>query len=163
VKTIVDTPSQDDIRALFDRYLSHGCPCRFPRFRATVARDLSEVGARSWDVSDIAQLLAAFDQRVPLVLTKPADFSTHGRCSICDAEVVRSSAPIFRDSSIERAKIAPGPLPDLGAEVSWPVPVCGYVFPAAPDNVTKDEKTRIERAYPRLRPKDWLAYMGALS
>ena len=158
----MDTPSPDDIRALFDHYLSHGCPCRFPRFRATVARDLGEVGASLWDVSDIAQLLTTFDQRVPLVVDKREGVLTRGRCSICDAQVVRSWAPVFRDSFRERAKIAPGPHPDLGADVLGPVPVCGHVFPAAPVSVTKDERTRIEHAYPRLTPKDWLAYMAAL-
>ena len=152
-----------DIRALFEHYLSHGCPCRFPRFRATVARDLGEVGARDWDVSDIQQLLTVYDQRVPLVVDERADFSTRGRCSICDAQVVRSWAPVFRDSFRERAKITPGRLPDLGAEALGPVPVCGHVFPAAPVNVTKDERNRIEHAYPRLAPEAWLAYLAALA
>jgi hypothetical protein len=114
-------------------------------------------------VSDIAELLATFDERVPLLVDKRVDFATHGRCSICNAQVVRESDPIFRDSSLQRAKITPGPLPDLGAEVLGPVPVCGYVFAAAPADLTKSEKARIENAYPRLSPKDWLAYMAALS
>jgi hypothetical protein len=159
----VDTPTPDDIRALFDHYLSHGCPCRFPRFRATVARNMKEVGASQWDVSDIGQLLATFDRRVPLVVEKRQDFMTQGRCSICEARVVRSGAPVFRDSFLERAEITPGPLPDLGAEVLWIVPVCGPIFPAAPVNVTTAERARIEQAYPRLPPKEWLAYMAALA
>jgi hypothetical protein len=128
-----------------------------------VARDLGEVGAPTWNLSDIGELLAAFDQRVPLVVDERADFSTRGRCSICDAQVVRSWAPVFRDSFLERAAITPGPLSDVGAEVLGPVPVCGRIYPAAPDNVTKSEKARIENAYPRLSPKDWLAYMAALT
>jgi hypothetical protein len=159
----VDTPTQDDIRGLFDHYLAHGCPCRFPRFRATVAREMKEVGASLWTVSDIGQLLAAFDQRVPVAVDKRQEFMTQGRCSICDARVIRSWAPVFRDSFLERAEITPGRLPDLGAEVLGIVPVCGRIFPAAPVNVMTAERTRIEDAYPRLSPKDWLLYMAALA
>jgi len=126
-----------------------------------VARDLGEVGASQWDVSDISQLLTRFDERVPLIVDERADFATHGRCSICNAQVVRSWAPVFRDSFRERAKITPGPLPDLGAEALGPVPVCGHIYAAAPVQVTKDERNRIEHAYPRLTPQDWLAYMAA--
>ena len=159
----MDIPTPDDIRDLFDHYLAHGCPCRFPRFRATVARDMKEVGASLWTVSDIGQLLATFDQRVPLVVDKRQDFMTRGRCSICSAEVVRSWAPVFRDSFLERAEISPGRLPELGAEVMGIVPVCGPIFPAAPVNLTTAERARIEGAYPRLAPKDWLDYMAALA
>ncbi len=159
----MDTPTPEDIRALFDHYLAQGCPCRFPRFRATVARDMKEVGASLWTVSDIGQLLAAFDERVPLVVEKREDFMTRGHCSICSARVIRSWAPVFRDSFLERAEISPGHLPDLGAEVLGVVPVCGPIFPAAPVNVTKAERARIEDAYPRLAPRDWLAYVAALT
>ena len=124
---------------------------------------MKEVGARLWTVVDIGQLLAAFDQRVPVVVDKRQDFMTEGRCSICDARVVRSWAPVFRDSFIERAEVSPGQLPDLGAEVLGIVPVCGPIFAAAPVNVPTAERARIESAYPRLSPKDWLVYMAALS
>jgi hypothetical protein len=124
---------------------------------------MKEVGASLWNISDIDQLLSTFDQRVPVVVDKRQDFMTQGRCSICDARVVRSWAPVFRDSFIERAEITPGPLPDLGAEVLGIVPVCGRIFPAAPVNVTAAERARIEDAYPRLSPKDWLLYMAALA
>lgn len=30
-----------------------------------------------------------------------------------------------------------------------------------PGNPTRDESERIQSAYPRLSPQDWLAYMGA--
>ncbi|HEY6727008.1 MAG TPA: hypothetical protein VI197_23405 [Polyangiaceae bacterium] len=124
---------------------------------------MKEVGASLWTVSDIHQLLATFDQRVPLVVEKRQDFMTQGRCSICSARVVRSWAPVFRDSFLERAEVVPGQLPDLGAEVMGVVPVCGPIFPAAPVNVTTAERARIEDAYPRLAPRDWLAYMAALA
>ena len=71
---------------------------------------MREVDADPWDVSDIAQLLARFDQRVPLSVDKREDFATCGSCSICGAQVVRSWAPVFRDSFRERAQITPGPL-----------------------------------------------------
>lgn len=155
-------PSAADLAALFDLYLAQGCPCRFPRFRATVSRDMSEVGAREWDISDIRRLLELFDQRVPLTLSKRDAYSTHGQCARCGAEVHRYGMPIFRDSFIERARITPGTLPDVGAPVDGPVPICGIVFQAAPGNATRTEAERIEAALPRLSPRLWLDYMSAL-
>ncbi len=159
----VAEPSASELEGLFDLYLTQGCPCRFPRFRATVSRDMSEVGAREWDVSDIRRLLEPFDQRAPLTASKRDAYSTRGQCGRCGAEVHRYGVPIFRDSFIERARIAPGALPDLGAPVDGAVPICGIVFQVAPSNVTRNEAERIEAAFPRLSPPLWLAYMGALA
>lgn len=163
VEHYVDTPSTSDIEALFERYLAHGCPCRFPRFRATVSRDLKEIGAWDWDISDGAQLLTVFDRRVPLSVESREDFAVRGSCKLCGAHVLRFAVPVFRDSFLERARIEPAALPDVGAPVEGPVPICGHVFHASPGNVTRDEAERIQSAYPRLSPADWLAYMGALA
>lgn len=160
---IADMPSVSDIEGLFDHYLAHGCPCRFPRFRATVSRDLSEIGAREWGVSDVSDLLDVFDRRVGLLDTKQEDFALRGFCEKCGAEVIRSWAPIFRDSFLSAAHISPGRLPDLGAEIGPVLPVCGVIFQAGPGNATRDEKERIQRSFPRLKPADWIAYMGELA
>lgn len=159
----MDTPSESDIEALFDHYFSHGCPCRFPRFRATVSRDLKEIGAKDWNVSDVAVLLTVFDRRLRLVVDSREDFAIRGRCELCGAQVVRFGVPLFRDSFLERARITPASSPDVGAPVSGTLPICGHVFQAAPGNVTKDEVNRIQLAYPRLTRDQWLAYMGALA
>jgi hypothetical protein len=159
----MDTPSDADIEALFDHYFAHGCPCRFPRFRATVARDLKEIGAWDWGVSDAWMLLAVFDRRVPLVEKTREDFAVRGRCELCGAGVNRFGIPVFRDSFLERANITPGDLPDVGADASGPVPVCGHVFHAAPGNVSRSEQESMQNAYPRLKPETWLAYMRALA
>jgi hypothetical protein len=128
-----------------------------------VSRDLKESGARDWDISDVRPLLETFDHRVPLLVSSRDALVTRGTCKLCGAQVVRSGAPIFRDSFIERAQIVPGALADVGAAALGPVPVCGHIFPAAPVNVSKNEAERIKDAYPRLNSRDWLAYLRALA
>jgi hypothetical protein len=159
----MDADAKTDFESLFDYYLSHGCPCRFPRFRATVGRDMKEIGAPQWDVSEVPALLQIFDRRVPLTKDTETDYSIKGRCKICNAQVYRWGAPVFRDSFIERARITPGDLPDVGADADGPVPVCGSVYPAGPSNVMRVERERIENAFPRLSPSLWLEYMKALA
>ncbi len=150
------------LEALFDHYLARGCPCRFPRFRATVSRDMKEIGAAEWDISDIPTLLHIFDRRVPLVKESESGYSVQGRCKLCNAHVFRWGAPVFRDSFIERARITPGELPDVGADADWPVPICGAVHQAAPGNVMRVERERIEASFSRLSFPLWLEYMKAL-
>jgi len=159
----VETPSIAELEGLFDHYLAHGCPCRFPRFRATVGRDLKEIGAPDWDISDVRPLLETFDRRVPLLESSRDAWVTRGTCRFCGARIVRSGAPVFRDSFIERAQILPGAPADVGAPAGGPVPVCGQLFPAGPGNVSKTEAERIKGAYPRLNSQDWLAYLRALA
>lgn len=159
----MQTSSEPDIDSLFDYYFAHGCPCRFPRFRAAVARDLREVGAAEWGLSDTNRLLAVFDRRVRLLAEVRVDFDTRGHCERCNAEVIRFSAPIFRDSSLEGARITPGTLPDVGAPVTWPLPIYGHVYNAGAESVTRAEEERLQRAYPRLAAADWLSYMEALA
>jgi len=159
----MDADTGNDFESLFDYYLAHGCPCRFPRFRATVGRDMKEIGAGNWDISEIAALLQIFDRRVPLVKETETDYSVKGRCRICNAQVHRWGAPVFRDSFIERARITRGELPDVGADADGPVPVCSSVYQAAPGNLLRVERERIENAFPRLSPPLWMAYMKALA
>lgn len=159
----IERPSPADLDALFDLYLANGCPCRFPRFRAAVGRNLhNELGVRDWDVSDAEWLLAIFDRRVPFIEDSCEDFARRGHCKLCGAEVVRSWAPVFRDSFLERALITPGPLPDVGAPVTALMPICGRLFLAAPGNLTRDETERIQNGLPRLKPAEWIAFMGEL-
>jgi hypothetical protein len=159
----METPPASEFEPLFDHYLAHGCPCRFPRFRAAVARDMKEIGAPDWDVGEVPRMLAIFDRRVPLLEESQEAYSMRGSCTLCGAKVFRWGAPIFRDSFIERARITPGALPDVGAPVTGPVPVCGNIYHAAPGNVTRSERERIQSSLPRLSPELWFAYMKALA
>jgi len=158
----MDNDSASGLKSLFDHYFAHGCPCRFPRFRATVSRDMKAIGAAEWDISDIPALLQIFDRRVELVKETETDYSVKGRCNLCNAQVYRWGAPLFRDSFIERARITPGDLPDVGADADGPVPIYGSVYQAAPGSVTRVERERIEDSFPRLSLPLWLEYMKAL-
>jgi hypothetical protein len=157
------TLANGDIESLFDHYLAHGCPCRFPRFRATVGRNLKEIGAWDWGVIDILPLLTVFDRRVRLVEVTSEALCARGRCALCGASVVRYAIPVFRDSFLEGATITSGSLGDLGAGVQGPLPICGGVFHAGPGPVARHERERIEQAYPRFNVQDWLEFMCALA
>lgn len=100
---------------LFDHYFAYGCPCRFPRFRAAVARYLREIGAWDWGVTDVSALLAVFDDRVRSLDRVRVDFEARGRCDRCNAAVVRFWAPVVRDSFLEGVHVSTGDLPDVGA------------------------------------------------
>jgi hypothetical protein len=152
-------PTLAEVETLFDYYFALGCPCRFPRLRATLARDFAEVGAREWTVAELPVLLQVFDRRVQLHVLRREAYATHGTCATCGAEVNRFGVPMFQDSFIERAIITPGTQPDIGAGIHALVPICGDVFRAAPGTVRRDELLRIRSAYPHLDKADWLAYM----
>jgi hypothetical protein len=104
-----------------------------------------------------------FDRRVPLIEDSHEDFARRCHCRLCGAEVIRSWAPVFRDSFLERAHISPGPLPDVGAAVTAAIPICGRLFRAAPGGLTRDETERVQSALPRLKPEEWLAFMSAIA
>jgi hypothetical protein len=159
----MDETQRPDFESLFDFYLARGCPCRFPRFRAAVARDLKEVGAGDWGSPDTSALLKYFGERVELDVSHRETYMTIGTCRRCGAQVKRDAYEVFRDSFLEVASITRGALPDLGADVHGVVPICMPLFLAAPISLTPNERRRIQNSYPRLSPNDWLEYMRALS
>jgi hypothetical protein len=111
----------------------------------------------------VPRMLSIFDRRVVLLKESRDNYSTRGSCKLCGAKVFRWGAPIFRDSFIERAQITPGPVPDVGAPATGPVPICGNVYHAAPGDVTRTERERIEHALPRLSQEPWFTYMKELA
>lgn len=157
----MERPTAENIEHLFDGYYDGGCPCRYPRFRAAVARDLAEVGAPQWGVSDTWLLLSEFDRRFSAADQDTHSFGFNANCASCGARVKRFGVPVFRDSFIERAIIEPQGAPDIGADVIGVVPIVGVVYPAGPDNAPRSERERIEASYPRFEVAAWLSYMTA--
>jgi hypothetical protein len=95
--------------------LLHGCacPCRFPRFRATVERETLSFGAplMTWEQY---LLIASFDGAVSLVHRRPlvtrGEGTGHeGNCVRCGAFVRRRSEEKFRDQWIEHMVVQPCP------------------------------------------------------
>ncbi len=154
-------------------HLLHGpaCPCRFPRFRATVERETLSFGAplMTWEQY---LLIGSFDRAVSLVNRRPlvtrGEGTGHeGNCARCGAFVRRSSEEKFRDQWIEHMVVQPCPgLEDLGAAVDGPVPHCWPFFAAAS---TESERRDAERARldaevtcPRISLDAWITWMKAL-
>ena len=120
-------------------HLLHGpaCPCRFPRFRATVERETLSFGAplMTWEQY---LLIGSFDRAVSLVNRRPLVTRGEGpdtkgiaralRRHSCAAAARRSFAT--SGSSTWLSNPAPA-LEDLEAAVDSPVPHCWPFFAAA--------------------------------
>ena len=149
--------------ALFDFYLEHGCPCRFPRFRGTVGRSFKDFAGWEFTTTDVNRLVSCFDRRVHLVETQSEDFATRGRCERCGAEVTRYGIPVYKDAFIERATITPGPMPDVGAGIHSVVPICAPLYRVGPATNTRSSAGGAAGGLPQLNVEDWLEYMRALA
>ena len=133
-----------------------GCPCRFPRFRATVERETAALGAEmsTWGRD---QLIALYDARVPLVDAKGTKLGREGRCKRCGAHVDRWSREPTRDRWIDHLRITPAPgSVDLGAPVDGLLPRCWPFFVVDGDTRATVEA---EVQYPRRTVDEWLAWM----
>jgi hypothetical protein len=59
------TDFQTRLDTLVDEYLTIGCPCRFPRFRAITARKTVGIGGGSFTSEDQRGLILAVGQSQP--------------------------------------------------------------------------------------------------
>jgi hypothetical protein len=149
------------IPGLMAFFLGHGCPCRFPRFRATCERDTAEVGVPGYTTSEQQSLVTSFDTVVPLVQKLRTRRGYAGKCAICGARVERWSEEHFRDvyfeyMSITRAK----GIADVGEPLHAPVPRCWAFFGARPAN--RNEEQMLASSYPKIPVDDWFAWIREL-
>jgi hypothetical protein len=151
---------KEKLAHVVDSMLARGCPCRFPRFRATCARDTSEVGARGYMTWEQGLLIQRFEQTVPNGGIGPAGtWSTRGHCAICGAQFVRTSEEVFRDAWLDRLEITPA-LPDIGEPVHTALPRCGKFYSIGPEQ-HHDAKHLVDIQYPLVSQDDWLAWLSA--
>jgi hypothetical protein len=149
------------LEVLFDHFFEHGCPCRFPRFRATVLRDTREVGAPDYTTWEQQALVALFDRRVPLLDRENRPVGHEGRCASCGSHVERWGVESFRDAWIEYLRITPAAgVPDTGAELHTPVPHCWPFFRAGPPDRSLGHI--VDLHYPKVSQDDWLAWIREL-
>src|ERR1700678_3357078 len=66
----------------------NGCPCRFPRFRATVERETDIFGA-SMSTWEQQFLMTLFDRIVKLIEPKSTKGESRGKCARCGATIRR--------------------------------------------------------------------------
>jgi hypothetical protein len=163
---IARTPAA--IEELMADYLQGGgCACRFPRFRATVARETDIFGAplMTWEQD---MLIRLFDRKVKLeerrsVTTRPAGYM--GRCPRCGAAIRRGSVESFRDQWIEYLSVEPRTgVAELGPPVIGALPHCWPFFAVGDAKARSDAvpaRRDAEVTYPRLPLDTWLAWMRA--
>jgi len=154
---------------LVDYYLSHGCPCRFPRFRAVVSRDTSRTGGGSFTSDDQRGLIHVYEQKVPLVERGPlagwggpmsADMY-QARCGVCGSAVSRSSNEGAPGGWVDYLVIRPAPgVTPLGAPVEH-----GRVYRSRPFVAAGPAMGGMQQATeasPFLEEDAWFAWMREL-
>lgn len=158
--TITNEAFAAGLANVVDSMLERACPCRFLRFRATVARDTREIGAPGYTCFEQQMLVRLFDQKVPRVALKRIDeWRETGRCGVCAAAFERRGEEVFRDAWIEYAVITPE-LPDIGAPLHTPPPHCFPFFAAGPEQ-RRDLRHLVELHYPAIGPEQWLDWLAA--
>jgi hypothetical protein len=130
------------------KMLQDGCPCRFPRFRAMVARDTQQAGFACFTSEEQPMLIDAYVRAVPLV---------NGRCVRCGALAVRWAWEFGKTAFVEYMRFEDSTLSDLGAPASSPIPRCRPFY--ATGFATKAQRKKVERFYPRLTETDWLSWL----
>jgi hypothetical protein len=154
---------------LVDYYLAHGCPCRFPRFRAVVGRSTHKVAGGSFTSEEQRRLIYRFEAKVPLVDKQPLEgwggpverdmYQAH--CEKCGSLVARSSGEFANGGWIDYLSIAPASgVVDLGAPVKdrlyrpcpWIAPGPGMAGIAG-----------ASEAFPLMPEDQWLEWMRALA
>jgi hypothetical protein len=143
-------------------YLSRGCPCRFPRFRAMGARDFSAVGAPGVTSSEQAALLFAYDQKAPVVDKDVVGPAWRGRCARCGSYIQRWAHEVVMSSWIEHLEIEPAPgVKDLGASLDGPLPRVRD-FHAAGPGVPAHLLAAANAASPLVSEAEWFSWLRAL-
>jgi hypothetical protein len=162
----VERDLRDELAQLIVGYLEVGCPCRFPRFRAVVARDTSRVAGGSFTSAEQTGLIEAFEQRVPLVDRGPLEGSGgpaqagmyQAKCRVCGSRVARSSNELAPGGWVDYLSIRAAPdAADLGAPVEH-----GRVYRPCPLVAAGPGMTGMQRAaeaFPMIGRDEWLAWM----
>jgi hypothetical protein len=140
-----------------------GCPCRFPRFRATVERDTETLGAQLMTHEQYL-LMTMFDRKVRLankrsVVKRGQGVGHEGECAFCGAFIRRTSVEQVRDQFIDYMTVRPHEgIEDLGAAVERVLPHC-WKFYGVVDPAIERARREAELTYPQISFERWLAWM----
>ena len=133
----------------------NGCPCRFPRFRATVERETDIFGA-SMGTWEQQHLMMLFDRKLKLVEIKRVAGKREGRCPRCGAAIRRWEAEPRRDQIMDHMRVVPNlGIADIGAPLDGQLPRCFSFFGVADAKTLRDADLQ----YPRLSLDAWIAWM----
>jgi hypothetical protein len=158
---------QARLDALADEYLTIGCPCRFPRFRAIVARDTSGISEGSFTSEDQRGLIRAFERKVTVVEQQPLEELDRispgmwrGKCGVCGSDLRRAYNEYSPGGYIDWLIIKRKPgLFDLGASVEK-----NRTFRCRPFVAPGPEMpgmARASRAFPFMEEDAWFEWMRA--
>lgn len=151
------------MQALYAHYLAHGCPCRFPRFRAAASRDTAELGAPGFTTFEQQALVTLFDDKVGLRDRTNREAGHTGHCVACGSLVRRWGEERFRGAFLEHLVIEPAEgLVDVGAPLHGPVPHAWPFYFVGPED-HGNGRPLVEAAYPGLALEDWFAWMRELA
>ncbi len=153
---------------LIDFYLSVGCPCRFPRFRANVKRDTLGASGASFTSEDQRGLVRAFDRKAPVVEKRPVEQHAEvsegmwlGTCGICHADLRRVYDEFSPGGTIDCLVIRPLPTStDLGAGIEG-----GRLYrcrPLVSPGPPMQGLAKAATQYPFMEEEGWLAWMREL-
>jgi hypothetical protein len=155
------------LEELVDFYLlARGCPCRFPRFRATVGRSTHKVAGGSFTTEDQRRLIHTYEKKVPLGEKQPLEGWGGGvlpdmyqaTCTICGSLAARSSNEFANGGWIDYLQITRAKdVIDLGARVE-----SGKLYRPRPWISPGPGMTGIQKAseaFPFLPEDEWLAWM----
>lgn len=146
------------LEALVGGFLSDGgCPCRFPRFRATVRRDTSRACDGNFTTIEQRRLIFLYEQKVPLRDKRDVEFGWQAICARCGS-TARYGANEFRYGGwIDYLTITKPPeVKDIGA------PVGAIVYRASGWISASGETSGMDaasRTYPLMPREDWLRWM----
>jgi hypothetical protein len=157
-------PFQAKVDALIDDYLSVGCPCRFPRFRALAKRDTSGAAGGYFIGYDQQALHSAFERRAPIVGKKglgpyaePQPQFYSATCEKCGSTIERSSEEIANNAWVDWLVIRKKPeVSELGAPLQGKALRCRPLSPAGPGQTGMD---RASREYPLVEEDEWFKWM----
>jgi hypothetical protein len=134
----------------------NGCPCRFPRFRATVERETDIFGASmgTWEQQTLIRLI---DRRLRLVGSQWVREGREGECPRCGAVIRRWEVEERRDQVMDHMRVVPrAGVEDLGAPVDGALPRCSRFFGTNDKRALRDAEVQ----YPVLPLADWIAWMS---
>ncbi len=142
-------------------YRAHGCPCRFPRARAVLARDTHRVAGGSFSSVDRDWLIWHVEHGLNLADKRGAPYGWEARCADCGATVSKSANEFANGGWLEYLVIEPKPgVPDVGAPVGEHVYRCKPWWAPGPNMAGEAEASK---AFPLIPVDEWFRWMRELA
>jgi hypothetical protein len=156
---VFEDPFGNSLEQLVDDYLRDGgCPCRFPRFRATVRRDTSRVCGNSFTTIEQERLVYLYEHVVPVNDKQSVDYGWEAKCARCGSEARQATNEFLPGTRIDYLTITkPRDVTELGAQVGPRVYRCSSWRSPTGSDAGMDVASK---TFPELSNDQWLAWMA---